>query len=250
MDYLQLLVDLHLDGKRQGPGSTIATKLAVELAMLNKNKSIKIADIGCGTGASTLDLAQLLNAEITAVDLFDDFLKVLMKNAEKLGIADKITPLACSMDKLPFKSDEFDMIWSEGAAYNIGFENAITQWRNYLKPKGILAVSEITWLTNKRPSEIQDYWVNAYPEIDTATEKMKILESKGFSTIGYFVLPEYCWIDNYYQPLEKRLDSFLKRHPNNEEVKAIIESEKEEIALYKANKSYYSYGFYIAKKCD
>jgi len=245
---LELLIDLHIDAERQGPGSKRETELALKMAVPDNDKRLKIADIGCGTGASTLHLAKLLNADITAVDLFDDFLSVLVKNAEKEGVSEKVTTLAASMEDLPFEESQFDLLWSEGAVYNIGFENAVSKWQNYLKPEGILAVSEITWLTNERPAEIDKFWTNAYPEISTASDKIKILESSGYTPTGYFTLPEYCWLENYYLPIENRLEQFLKKHPGNESAEIIAKSEVEEIALYKKYKQYYSYGFYIAKK--
>ncbi len=42
-----------------------------------------------------------------------------------------------SMDDLPFKEEELDLIWSEGAIYNIGFEKGLREWRKYLKKMGI-----------------------------------------------------------------------------------------------------------------
>ncbi len=46
--------------------------------------------IGCGTGASTLLLAQLLKkSHITAVDFLQDFLDVLKKKAESAGVAER-----------------------------------------------------------------------------------------------------------------------------------------------------------------
>jgi precorrin-6B methylase 2 len=54
VEELQLLIDLHLDGDRQGPGSKEDTLRAIELAGLIQKNALKIADIGCGTGASTL----------------------------------------------------------------------------------------------------------------------------------------------------------------------------------------------------
>ncbi|MEZ4577662.1 MAG: class I SAM-dependent methyltransferase [Desulfobacterales bacterium] len=70
----------------------------------------------------TLLLARLLNAQVTAVDLFPDFLDVLEARAEHLGLSYKIKILCGSMDNLPFEEAEYDVIWSEGAIYNIGFE--------------------------------------------------------------------------------------------------------------------------------
>jgi ubiquinone/menaquinone biosynthesis C-methylase UbiE len=64
-----------------------------------------------------------------------------------------------SMDNLPFQSEELDLIWSEGAIYNIGFERGLNEWRRYLKPGGYIAVSESSWFTDERPAEINDFWV-------------------------------------------------------------------------------------------
>ena len=61
-----LLVDLHRDGGRHGPGSDEETLRALELARLDRKAELQVADIGCGTGASTLTLADKLpRARIT-----------------------------------------------------------------------------------------------------------------------------------------------------------------------------------------
>jgi len=190
MDDYQLLVDLHKRAKRQGPGGDVETSKAIDLAMLDLCAPLKIADIGCGTGAPTMQLARLLNAKITAIDFLPDFIEVLKVNAEKEGLSKKINPLVSSMENLPFSDEEYDVLWSEGAIYNIGFEKGINEWRRFLKPGGLLVVSEITWITGKRPSEIQEYWEAEYPEIDTASSKINILERSGYSPVAYFVLPE------------------------------------------------------------
>ena len=243
-----LLIDLYIDAERQGPGSVEQTIRAIDLSRLrDSSKKLIIADIGCGTGASTLVLAANLNANITAVDLFPEFLAVLEKNAQKKGLSDNINILSCSMDDLPLDINSLDAIWSEGAVYIMGFEKGVKYLRSFLKPGGILAVSEITWLTDSRPPEITEYWENEYPEIGTAEEKTAILEKNGFILKGYFHLPEDCWVDNYYTPLEKRFDSFLARH-NTDEALSLINAEKNEIEIYKKYGKYYSYGFYIAVK--
>ena len=243
-----LLIDLHKDGERQGPGSEEQTLRAINLSgLIGSSKKLEIADIGCGTGASTLVLASNLNANITAVDLFPEFLGILQEKAVNKSIADKIKTLTCSMDNLPFDPNSLDAVWSEGAIYIMGFEKGINYLKHFLKPGGILAVSEITWLTIDRPSEITSYWNNEYPEIATAEEKTGILEENGFTLKGYFPLPGDCWLDNYYMPLQERFDAFLSRH-KSEEARSLVELERNEIEIYRKYSKYYSYGFYIAQK--
>ena len=248
LDDFQLLIDLHKNADRQGPGGDAESEKALSLAMVDRAVPLKIADIGCGTGASALLLARLLEAQVTAVDFLQDFLDGLEGRAERMGLSDKVTTLCCSMDNLPFGDEEYDVIWSEGAIYNIGFEKGVKDWKRFLKTGGMMVVSEITWLTADRPSELQEYWQNEYPEIDTASSKIEIMENNGYSPVAYFVLPEHCWLDNYYRPMQDGFEAFLKRNGNCEKAQAIVNAEKKEIALYEKYKAHYSYGVYIARK--
>ena len=250
MDDFQILIDLHKGASRQGPGGDAETEKAVQIADIDRRTRLKIVDIGCGTGSSTLTLARLLNAEITAVDFLQEFLDVLETRAQSAGVAQNISSVCASMENLSFEAEEFDVIWSEGAIYNIGFNKGVADWKRYLKSGGLLVVSEISWITLTRPSEIQNYWENEYPEIDMASSKIKVLEENGYSPIGYFILPEHCWLDNYYRPMQDGFQDFLDRNGNSEEAREVVEAEAREIELYEKYKSYYSYGVYIARKVD
>jgi ubiquinone/menaquinone biosynthesis C-methylase UbiE len=246
-DY-QLLIDLHKSANRQGPGGEAESEKALSLALIDRTAPLKIADIGCGTGASTLFLARQLEAQITAVDFLQDFLEVLEGRVENMALSEKVKTLCCSMDNLPFGDEEYDVIWSEGAIYNIGFERGVIDWNRYLKAGGLLVVSEITWITASRPSELQKHWDEEYPEIAVASSKIGVLEKNGYSPIGYFILPEHCWLENYYRPMQNSFKDFLNRNGNSEEARAIVEAENREIDLYEKYKTYYSYGVYVARK--
>jgi SAM-dependent methyltransferase len=248
MTEIELIIDLHKNSERQGPGSENDTLKALGLLNLPTDQNLKVADIGCGSGAQTILLAKNLTGQITAVDLFPQFLNELNEKSKKLGLADKIVTLEKSMDDLPFNKDEFDIIWSEGAIYNIGFENGLKKWKDYLKVGGYLAVSEITWITQTRPNEIEEFWKAEYPEINTASNKIKQLEDNGYTLEGYFYLKHDSWIDTYYKPLQARFEDFLKRNNHSELAKNVVEVSQAEIDLYQKFKDYYSYGFYIARK--
>ncbi|HPF40125.1 MAG TPA: class I SAM-dependent methyltransferase [Phycisphaerae bacterium] len=246
--YLALLVDLHVHQARQGPGGADETRTAIALANLQTSKRLRIADLGCGTGASTLVLAEALDADITAVDLAPEFIDVLSRTAGTRGLDQKIHPLVGSMERPPFAESTFDVIWSEGAIYNMGFRNGVQTWRHYLKPGGVLVVSEITWTTDTRPAELHDYWLSAYPEIATASSKIEALEQSGYAPLGYFALPAHCWLDNYYQPLRAQIPEFLARHRHAEMAVEIAEAEEKEFAFYQKHSRHYSYGVYIAER--
>lgn len=243
-----LIIDLHRRCERQGPGSRESTLRALGFTNLQGCRNLKMADLGCGTGGQTIPLAQNLHGQITAVDLFPEFLEVLQKKSEDAFLKAKINPLQGSMDALPFQSGELDLIWSEGAIYNIGFEKGLKLWGNFLKPGGYLAVSEITWITHSRPAELESFWTGEYPEIDVASNKIRVMEANGLMLTGYFCLDEACWMDNYYAPLEAGFEGFLKRHGNSVQARNLVAEYKKEIELYKTYKAHYSYGFYIGRK--
>jgi SAM-dependent methyltransferase len=250
VDDLELLIDLHVDAERQGPGGVAQTRRAIELAGLAGRRGLTIADVGCGTGASTLVLAAELDARVAAVDLLPQFLDRLRSSAAQAGLDGRIDTIQAAMDALPFEPGSLDAIWSEGAIYHMGFENGVGQWRRLLKDGGILAVSELTWLTDRRPAALQDHWCAQYAEVATASSKMAVLERHGYSPLGYFVLPEDCWLDAYYRPLQQRFAAFLRRQGGSEAARAVVAAEEAEIELYERYRAFVGYGFYIARKTD
>jgi len=179
--------------------------------------------------------------------MMQQFLETLIKKAKENNLIDRITAKEMLMDNLTFDENSFDVIWSEGAVYNIGFEKGLTLWRKYLKDNGYIAVSEISWLTDTRPEEIEQYWVNAYSEIDTIENKLSVIEKCGYTSVAHFVMDEKCWL-NYYQPLLENAEEFLKKYDYADEVKEFLELGKIEADMYNRFKDYYSYVFYIAKK--
>ena len=245
---LDLIVDLQRSSERQGPGSEEETLRALELLDLPVDSELKIADLGCGSGGQTLTLAKNSNARITAVDLFPEFLDELNQRSTRAGLGDRIETLKCSIENLPFTKGEFDLIWSEGAIYNLGFEKGVKKWKEFIRPNGFLAVSEITWITRSRPTEIGDFWEREYPEIDTASNKISILENAGYTLVAYFYLKPESWINNYYKPLEAQFERFLQRNKNTELAKKVVQESKAEMEMYQKFKNYYSYGFYLARK--
>ena len=84
MTELDLIIDLHKNSERQGPGSEHDTLRALELLNLPTDQILKVADIGCGSGGQTITLTKNLNAQITAVDLFPEFLNELNEKSQQL----------------------------------------------------------------------------------------------------------------------------------------------------------------------
>ncbi len=183
--------------ERQGPGSPEVTLKALSFIDNLTGKS-HIADLGCGTGGQTMVLGQNSPGIITGIDLFPDFIKLFNRNAVRLNLQNRVKGIVGSMDDLTFGEEELDLIWSEGAIYNIGFERGLKEWRRFLKKGGYIAVSEASWFTEERPDEINEFWNAAYPGIDTIPNKVCQLQKAGYVPVASFILPENCWIENFY----------------------------------------------------
>jgi len=239
-DYFSLL-------KRQGPGSSETTIKALSF-IDNLTTESKIADIGCGTGSQTMILAQHTRANIVGVDLFPGFINQLIQNAEKLGLQHRIKGVVESMDNLSFKNESLDLIWSEGAIYNIGFSSGLKLWHHLLKKGGYIAITDACWFSDKRPIEIENYWLDDYPGIDTVGNKVKQMESAGYSMVAVFDLPESCWTENYYHPQKEAQKVFLQRNKRNKFVQSFVVNQQQEAEMYEKYKSYYGYTFFIGKK--
>ena len=136
------------------------------------------------------------------------------------------------MENLPFQEEELDLIWSEGAIYNIGFERGLNEWRKFLKQGGYIAVTENTWFSEERPAEIQDFWQKAYPEIDTISNKVAQMQKAGYLPIATFVVPDTIWTD-YYALQPQMQESFLKKYNGNKSAEEFIAYQRYEAELYR-----------------
>jgi SAM-dependent methyltransferase len=233
--------------ERQGPGSPEVTLKALSFIDNLTYKSL-IADIGCGTGGQTMVLAQHTPGSITGLDLFPKFIDQFNANAMKLNLQERVHGVTGSMDDLPFQKEELDLIWSEGAIYNIGFERGLNEWRKYLKPGGYIAVSESSWFTDERPAEINDFWMDAYPEIDLLPNQVAKIHKAGYLPVATFIFPETCWTEHYFAPKNKAQELFLNKYAGNKAAEKLIISQSYEEELYGKYKEFYGYVFFIAKK--
>ena len=248
LDPFKIFLDLQLALPRNGPGSRAATEAAFAMLPPLPEKP-EIADLGCGQGASAFDLLRLTNGRVTAVDLFEPFLEKLSERAEEEGIgADRLVVTRGDMEALSFAEATFDLIWSEGAIYLLGFEPGLQAWRKLLKPGGFIAVSECTWLTATPSDEARAFWDAAYPTMGTIASNCEAAVRAGYEIVGTHVLSEDDWRAEYYSPMRERIGEM--REIYGEEAEGVLAEAEAEIALFERNPGQYSYVFYVLKKRD
>ena len=242
-----MLIETHIGLERQGPGSPEMTAKAISF-LDDQSQISRTVDMGCGTGGQTMVLAKNIPGDIIGVDLCPGFIDVFNDKAKKLNLEERVKGIVASMDNLSFQKEEFDLIWSEGAIDNIGFEKGLTYWNSFLKTNGYIAVTCATWLTDERPDEIETFWADAGCRLDTIEKNISIMKSAGYSFVAAFVLPEICWTENYFAHREKAGKVFLRKYAGNKAATSFIDNESYEVELYSKYKQHYGYVFYIGKK--
>ena len=244
---MNLFFEIHKDIPREGPGENASTKQAL-LMLKDLHSEPNILDIGCGPGMQTIELAKNINGRIVALDTHKPFLNALTRNAVDEGVAEKIKATEGSMFSLEFEKNSFDLLWSEGAIFIIGFSRGIKEWREYIKTGGYLVVSEISWLRQDIPEEARAFWEDDYPEITDIESNIKIIQESGYSPVGHFVLPKSGWWNDYYNPLIERIKVLREEYYGDKEANDMMDNTEREIEIYKKYSDYYGYVFYLMKK--
>jgi len=242
----EVFFDIHRDLPREGPGSRSCTRRALELAS-PLPRPLRVLDIGCGPGMQTLDLALLLpRATITAVDLHAGFVEETRRRVQDNGFADRVKVQQADMTALPFAAGSFDLIWCEGAAYIMGVTEALQRWAPLLRSSyGRIAFTEMAWLRDDVPSSLRKGWERDYPAMTDVAGCRARIEQAGLDILGDFVLPESAWWNDYYGPLEARLDQLEPKYAGNAVAAPILAMHRDELAMFREFSSYYGYVFFV-----
>jgi SAM-dependent methyltransferase len=131
------------------------------------------------------------------------------------------------MVDMDFPDGSFDIIWSEGSIYVVGFEKGLRDWARFLKPNGFLMVHDETGNTEK---------------------KLKLIASCGYDLIESFILDQDVWWNEYCVPLQKLIDEMRPRCAGDSKTLALIDQNQREIDMFKVTPEQYHSTCFIMRK--
>ena len=176
-----LFFDLFSGLPGQGPGTTASTRRALGLVP-GVGSRTRVLDIGCGTGAQTQVLADSSPARIVAIDNHPPFIDALNGEARRLNLTDRLQARVADMRSLDFADGSFDLIWCEGAIYNVGVEAGLRDWRRLLRRDGHVALTEVCWNKPEPPAEmcrVLEWGIPGYPRHRRAATSRRIVRLRG-----------------------------------------------------------------------
>ena len=230
---------------RAGPGSDELTRRAFE-TIPSLPKAPRILDVGCGPGMQTVELLRSCAGTVVALDFRPEMIDRTNSEADSAGVSDRLETVVQDMKEMTFPESSFDVIWSEGAIYNLGFETGLKEFKRLVKPGGYVAVSEAVWLKPHPPAQAVEFWQN-YPEIDTVAAKLEVIKRIGYEVIGHFVLPGRAWTDQYYDPMEKLIAEKENDWCSIPEAEAVLREARNEISVFRNHSDYFGYAFFVMR---
>jgi SAM-dependent methyltransferase len=233
---------------RQGPGNRACAERALGLCH-DLPSSPAVLDLGCGVGGQTLPLVELLpGARITAIDSHAPSIERLQATVAARGLGDRVWPVVGDMAQPGLPPESFDLIWSEGALYNIGIENALRVCHGLLRPGGTLAFTDAVWRKENPPPEVKASFDFDYPTMGRVPDLVAAIDRTGFSLVDHFTLPDEAWWDDFYTPMVRRIEERRGTYAGDAEALGILDQLAQEPEMHRRHSDHYAYEFFVARR--
>lgn len=242
-----IFFELYESLPRQGPGNRACAERALACCR-ELPPAPAVLDLGCGVGGQTLQLAELTAGNIVALDSHAPSIERLQETVKERGLTERIHPMVGDMANPGLPPASLDLIWSEGALYNIGLENALSVCHELLRVGGYLAFTEAVWQSDHPPPEVRKMFDLDYPTMGRVSDAVAAIGRCGFSLIDHFTLPDEAWWDDFYTPMETRIAELRRKYQDDREAAAVLDQLADEPEIHRRYNEHYAYEFFVARR--
>ncbi len=233
---------------RQGPGSRACAERALALCR-ELPPAPTVLDLGCGVGGQTLHLAALLSdGPIVALDNHAPSIERLRAAVAERGLSGRVRPMVGDMAQPELPPASFDLVWSEGALYNIGIEAALRVCRSLLRPGAYLVFTDAVWRKHDPPPEVKAAFEQDYPTMGWTADVLEAIARCPLSLLGHFTLPDQAWWDDFYTPMQRRVEELRGKYAADGEALAALAELAEEPEMHRRFSGYYAYELFVARR--
>ncbi len=245
--FWEIFFELFESLPRQGPGNRASAEKALGLCR-DLPLRPSVLDLGCGVGGQTLHLVELTRGAIVAVDNHVLSILRLQATVAERGLGDRVRPMVGDIARSGLALESFDLVWSEGALYNLGIENALRICHGLLRPGGHLAFTDAVWLEESPPPEVKASFDLDYPSMGRIPDVLSAIACTGFSLLGHFTLPDEAWWADFYTPMEHRIEELRRTYAGDAEALGVLDQLAQEPEMHRRSSSCYAYEFFVARR--
>ena len=154
----------------------------------------RILDVACGTGDSTVSIAQAAGegSTVTGVDISEGMMALVERKAEKAGVADRIDLEVADGEALPYADGTFDRVTCAFGIRNFEHkEKGLSEFLRVLKPGGKAVILELSVPQNRVVRWAYDlYFTHLLPAIGGAVSGDKAAYRYLPASVHHFPAPQ------------------------------------------------------------
>lgn len=245
--FMQIFLEVYEHLPRQGPGSRACAARALALCR-DLPPAPAVLDLGCGVGGQTLQLAELTSGSIVAIDRHAPSIERLRAAVAARELTQRIRALVGDMAQSGQPSGAFDLVWSEGALYNLGLPQSLRVCHGLLRPGGYLAFTDAIWRRENPPAEVRAAFEQDYPAMGWLDDDLATIRAAGLDLVGHFTLPDEAWWDEFYTPMLARIADLRGRHAGDAGALAALDQLAAEPEMHRRHGAFYAYEFFVARR--
>lgn len=252
MDYSSFV---GLINERNRPSGGIKTVQSVAVnAFISEKK--RMLEIGSNTGFASVNMSLLTDCHVVGIDINQLSVDEASRYAKEQGVKDRVQFIKGSATELPFKDEEFDVVWASNVTSFIeDKKQAILEYLRVLRPGGTLVVVPI-YYNSEVPQNIleevskaigvqvkkwdKSFWLNLFNDIsDRINTNLQLYYEKDF---------EYL---NRADFIPKYVDQIIENNASNfseEERKQLKERFAYFMNLFNENLKYAGFSIFLFQK--